>query len=593
VLAVSSVHSAPARQTTLDDLGTPLIDTTFVVVDLETTGLNPLTDRITEIGAVRIRGGEQLGEFSTFVHPERPIPAAITAITGITDAMVRGAPRIGDVIELFRTFLGDAVLVAHNAPFDVGFLRAALQRHGNQQFAPVVVDTARLARRLLKHEVRNVRLGTLARHLRARVEPNHRALTDARATVDVLHGLLERAGPLGATTLEDLRELTRSRSDRRFRRIALVRDAPRACGVYQFLGHDGEVLYVGKATDLRARLRSYFGQDTRRGMDQLIRETVRVSWVVTPTVLDAEIRELRAIQTHQPRFNRRSTRPTPAVYVALTDEPFPRLAVVTQPRERHRRTIGPLSSRRQAERVVSALEAASGIRPCRMRLRRAQDHAPCILLALGRCGAPCNGSQTSAEYGAVVAQLEAMLDDPSDLLGALRQRMHDLAAQQRFEAAAQARAELHAVARAFDRQRRVAQLREVDRLVIAWPRETHHDVVLLDRGRYVASARVDAGQASDVTRVQWPLALDDERAIEGDPVAETSLLLAALDRPGSQLVDVDGVFASTIAAGAELAATVAESRRVNRSLQTNHYAREGDLGRRSPRQRQATALGDH
>ncbi len=308
-----------AIQPRFEDLGCPLIGTTFVVVDLETTGLRPTVDRITEVGAVKVRGGEVLGELRTFVHPGRPIPAAVTAVTGITDAMVRGAPTIDQVLPSLRTFLGDAVFVAHNAPFDLGFLRAAVAEHGDGgHLDPVVVDTARLARRLLRDEVRDLRLATLARHLRSRTAPEHRALSDARATVDVLHGLIERAGTLGATTLEDLRDLARSTSDKRFRRISLVHDAPSNCGVYRFLDARGEVLYVGKATDLRTRLRSYFGQDRRRRIDDLIRETARVTWTPTATLIEAEVREVREIHRHLPRYNRRSKRTPAPAHLAAT-----------------------------------------------------------------------------------------------------------------------------------------------------------------------------------------------------------------------------------------------------------------------------------
>jgi DNA polymerase-3 subunit epsilon len=284
-----SVTDVGAVQPSLDALGTALIDTTFVVLDLETTGLSPEADRVTEIGAVKVRGGDVLGEFQTLVHPGRPVPPAITAVTGITDAMLRDAPTISAVLPTLLGFLGDAVLVAHNAGFDVSFLRAAVARHRGDRFEPVVVDTARRARRLLRDEVRDRRLATLARHLRSRTVPDHRALTDARATVDVLHGLIERAGSYGATTLEDLRDLARSTSEPAYRRIGLVKQAPRACGVYRFLDARGEVLYVGKATDLRSRLRTYFGQDPRRRVADLVRETAEVVWQVTPTRLEAEV----------------------------------------------------------------------------------------------------------------------------------------------------------------------------------------------------------------------------------------------------------------------------------------------------------------
>ncbi|MEX2486436.1 MAG: DEDD exonuclease domain-containing protein [Nitriliruptoraceae bacterium] len=559
----------PSHQPTFDDLGTPLIDTTFVVVDLETTGLDPRRDRITEIGAVRVRGGDVEREFSTFVHPGRPIPAAITALTGITDAMVRNAPRIDDVLDHFRPFVAGAVFVAHNARFDHGFLATAFARAGLPEFGPVVIDTARLARRLLRDEVRNVRLSTLAGHLGARTRPAHRALADARATVDVLHALLERAGSLGATSLEELRDLTRSRSDRRFRRIQLVRDAPRTCGVYQFEAHDGEILYVGKATDLRSRLRTYFGQDERRSIDQMIRETHRVRWTVTPTLLDAEIRELRAIQAHLPRYNRASTRPTPPVYIALTDEAMPRLSIVREESRHPRRTIGPLASRGEARRVVEALEAVTDIRTCRVRLRRRQDHPACVLKSIGRCAAPCDGTQSIEDYAETVAALERALDAPDELLAVLRSRMHELAAQRRFEHAAEARAQLYAVASALHRHRRVEQLRDAGRLVIAWDYPDHREVVVIDRGTYVSSHRIDRD-------IQQPALFDggavDRAQRSQDPVAETSCLLRALERPDARVLESDGDFASVLAGGRTISEHVREAKRVARTIRADTLA---------------------
>src|SRR6185437_1945571 len=117
--------SAIAVQGTFDELGVPLRDVTFVVVDLETTGGAPATCGITEIGAVKVRGGEVLGELQTLVNPGEPIPSFIAVLTGITNGMVATAPQIDAVLPAFLEFARDCVLVAHNAPFDLGFLKAA------------------------------------------------------------------------------------------------------------------------------------------------------------------------------------------------------------------------------------------------------------------------------------------------------------------------------------------------------------------------------------------------------------------------------------------------------------------------------------
>ena len=205
-------------QLSLDDRGQALFDATFVVVDLETSGLDPTASDITEIGAVKICGGEIVGEFASFIRIETPLPARITAITGITDAMLATAPTIEAVLPQFLSFAATHPLIAHNVPFDVGFLRAAVQRVYGEQYSPQTLDTVRLARRLLGDEVRNFRLSTLAQRFQSPIAPDHRALTDARATVHVFHALVERAAGFGVTTVEDLHGLTRSSSTLKARR---------------------------------------------------------------------------------------------------------------------------------------------------------------------------------------------------------------------------------------------------------------------------------------------------------------------------------------------------------------------------------------
>ena len=196
-------------QSTIQEIGTPLIHTTFVVLDLETTGGAPhLGAGITEIGAVKVRGGQVLSEFQSFINPGHPIPSYITELTGITDSMVFDAPNISTVIPSLLEFLGtenESIFVAQNAPFDLSFLKFALREHGYTWPHYGVVDTATLARRVLtREEAPNCKLGTLAQIFSTTTTPNHRALDDARATVDVLHGLIERLGSFGVYTLEEL-----------------------------------------------------------------------------------------------------------------------------------------------------------------------------------------------------------------------------------------------------------------------------------------------------------------------------------------------------------------------------------------------------
>ena len=183
--------------------------TTFVVLDLETSGASPKTgSAITEIGAVKVCGGQVLGTFKTFVNPGTPLPPFITELTGITDEMLIDAPRIESVLPPLFEFLGSdksTVFVAHNAPFDLSFLKASAALHGYTWPNFRVIDTVKAARFVLtKDDVANYQLGTLAVYFRTEIAPNHRALDDALATVDVLHGIIERMGTFGITTINQM-----------------------------------------------------------------------------------------------------------------------------------------------------------------------------------------------------------------------------------------------------------------------------------------------------------------------------------------------------------------------------------------------------
>lgn len=186
-----------------------LSKTTFVVLDLETSGASPKTgSAITEIGAVKVCGGQVLGTFKTFVNPGTPLPPFITELTGITDELLVDAPRIESVLPLLFEFLGSektTVFVAHNAPFDLSFLKASAALHGYSWPNFRVIDTVKAARFVLtKDDVANYQLGTLAIYFRTEIAPNHRALDDALATVDVLHGIIERMGTFGITTIDQM-----------------------------------------------------------------------------------------------------------------------------------------------------------------------------------------------------------------------------------------------------------------------------------------------------------------------------------------------------------------------------------------------------
>jgi DNA polymerase-3 subunit epsilon len=177
----------------------------YVIVDVETTGWSPEQARITEIGAVRMRAGQVLGEFSTLVDPAMPVPPDIEALTGISNQMVAAAPGPEEVMPAWLQFAQGSVLTAHNAPFDLGFLTAACGACGLRWPDFAVLDTVAVARQVLvPGEVPDCKLGTLAAYFETPAAPSHRALADARATAAVLDVLITRLALLGVRTLDDL-----------------------------------------------------------------------------------------------------------------------------------------------------------------------------------------------------------------------------------------------------------------------------------------------------------------------------------------------------------------------------------------------------
>jgi DNA polymerase-3 subunit epsilon len=412
-------------QRSFEELGSPLASVTFCVVDLETTG-GSRDDGITEVGAVKVRRGEVVGTFQTLVNPSQPVPAFIRLLTGISDDLLAGAPPIETVLPAFLEFAGGSVLVAHNARFDTGFLNRALQEGGYERLHNTVIDTALLARKVLAGEVRDVKLSTLARHLRCAHQPCHRAFADVLATTDVLHHLIERVAGYGITTLEDLCAFSASRVDGTFQKIKLAERLPRSPGVYRFVGNTGKTLYVGKATDLRARVRSYFYGDPRRRIRDLLRETASIRAEPHSTDIEAEIAEARAIQDESPPYNR-AGKGGARWYLKVAARPVPKLSPCRTPKADGSLYVGPFSAKKPVVMVIDALRDALPVHRC----GRPEKCGGCAFADIGSCEG-ASGRATRAAAHALAGDLAGVLD----LLG---ERMDRLARQERYEEAAEVR----------------------------------------------------------------------------------------------------------------------------------------------------------
>jgi DNA polymerase-3 subunit epsilon len=539
-----------------DPLAADLRSTTFTVLDLETTGGAPDSGGITEVGAVKVRGGEEIGRLATLVNPGVPIPAFITVLTGITTAMVAPAPRLEHVLPSLLEFLRGSVLVAHNAPYDVGFLKGACAIYGYEWPNPKVLDTAALARRVLtRDEVPNRKLGTLAHYFRAHT-PTHRALDDALATVDVLHALIGRLGSHKVTTLGETIEFVKAVTPAQRAKRHLAEGLPHAPGVYLFRAADDRPLYVGTSGDIATRVRTYFTAGEKRArISEMLAASVRVDSVVCAHTLEAQVRELRLIAAHAPPYNRRSKHPERTHWIKLTAEAYPRLSLVRDLGSEPGDCLGPFHGRRTAQAAIDAVHDALRLRQCSPKLSPKKASSSCALAELGKCLAPCLLKITTEDYetGLAGPVRQAFAGDPDPVVQPLLAKMARLAADRRFEEAAQVRDRMVAFLRAAMRMQRLAALTSISELIAAKrTAKGGWDISIVRYGRLAAAAAAAPGVHPRRTLEEIrPSAETVLPTRKGHPAPaataeETERILDWLELPQTRLVEASAGWSSPV-----------------------------------------------
>lgn len=533
---------------TISDIGRPLAHTTFVVVDLETAGGKPVDAGITEIGAVKVRGGEVIGEFRTFCAPGVPIPAFISVLTGITDHHVADAPSVASAVREFLAFAnfesGDQpVLVAHNAPFDVGFLKSACAKFDIEWPKPLILDTVILARKILrKDEVRNRKLSTLAQFFRTPVSPTHRALDDARATTSVLHGLIERVGNLGVHDLEGLQTYSGPATEKRRRKRYLAEGLPEKPGVYIFYDGNNRPLYVGTSTNIRKRVMSYFtAAETRSRMTSMVELAQRVDAHVCSTPLEASIRELRMINELRPTYNFRSRNPEKTTWVTMTNERFPRLSLSRQSHlpDSDRIAIGPFRNGSRAELAMSAMHQATDIRQCKDRITAKSSVSPCVLYEMKRCIAPCLTGAKTVGYEEIVLEANSILSGNSTAVSKkLMEKIVELVHIEKFEDAALVRDRMHALEDGVYRSTRMREISAIPLMIAAQLNSVGGwEIQAISHGRFAAGTVAPPGVDPK------PYVLELKNSLPSDLslptlVSEVELILKWLGNGVTRLVEI-------------------------------------------------------
>jgi DNA polymerase-3 subunit epsilon len=373
-----------------------LLPEPIVFVDLETTGANPASDRIIEIGIVKVSGGALEYEWSTLVDPGEPIPPLIQGFTGISDAMVRGAPSFADIADEVFARIEGCLFVAHNARFDYGFLKNEFKRL-DRAFQPRVLCTVKLSRALYPEYHRHGLDALIARH-KLPCGARHRALGDARVLWDFMR--LARAEKSPEAFQAALKKAGKSPSLPSGLEATAVDAVPEGPGVYLFYGENELPLYIGKGINMRARVRSHFaaGHGSGRAM-QIAREVKHIDWIETAGELGALLLEARLIKDKSPIHNRhlRKNAELCAFRLVGGDEvALDRVLLAGLPADELGEAYGQFRSKREADNTLRELAAEHGL--CFRRLGLETGKGPCFNHQIKRCKGFCVGRESAERH---------------------------------------------------------------------------------------------------------------------------------------------------------------------------------------------------
>ncbi|HEX4883786.1 MAG TPA: exonuclease domain-containing protein [Casimicrobiaceae bacterium] len=388
---------------------------TLAFVDLETTGTRAGGDRVTEVGIVRVAadpdgGPPQVDEWSSLVDPGVPIPPAIQAITGITDAMVRGAPTFSSVARDVALRLEGAVFVAHNARFDFGFLKQEFARL-EHAFTARVLCTVRLSRRLFPDERSHGLDAVIARHALA-CPDRHRALGDARALWQFVQALYATLPPDAIAAA--VRRLLRTPSLPPQLAPDVLEGIPEGPGVYLFYGDNPLPLYIGKSRHLRERVAAHFSGDWRTETDlRLSAEIRRIDVERTAGELGALLREAMLVKSLMPAHNRALRRKGEAGMLHVGDDGTPSFVPAAALADGEPlRGYGPFGSRRAMRETLMALAHDHALCWRRLGLERRAD-GPCFGRQVRKCGGACDGGEPVEAHDARLQEALAPLAVPA------------------------------------------------------------------------------------------------------------------------------------------------------------------------------------
>jgi len=393
----------------------PLEVGAFVAVDLETTGSLPGRNSIIEVGAARVEAGRVLDVFRGFVRPKDALPAAVSHLTGITSQMLADAAPIAEVLTELREFVGGAVVIAHDHRFDLGFLDHEAEQLWGESLPRPVLDTLAIARRL-HPDLTHLNLRRLAQIYGAPA-PSHRALDDAIATANVFVGMLPRLRELGLRTAGDVAAFCGMRLQSRLAsKLMLAHDAPDSPGVFLFRDDEGQVIFVDRARNVRARVRSHFYSRSDEAMIAPALDAAAIDCIECASELDAVLLESRLLERYAPVHNRSGERGEQISALAVqADATFPALEVLTVAPVSEW-AVGPFTNRWAAETLADALRVEYGLRRCVVEMADGAPLEPCPFREERSCPRPCVNAISEDVYRERLASAMDVFDGSAEEL---------------------------------------------------------------------------------------------------------------------------------------------------------------------------------
>lgn len=470
-------------------------DTNFVVVDVETTGSNPASNRIIEVACVVVKDGSIKEEFSTLINPHQHIPYFISKMTGITNEMVFKAPSFEQIAKKLKGLFSqpDSVFVAHNVNFDYNFIKFSFERSGETFPDIPKLCTLKLAKRLISGITkRNV--GALSEYLGIAISNRHRAFGDARATAQILLELLEIAeDEHNISTTEELlkfqyKNLTSINIAQKISNgpkidLSLIPDTP---GVYYFIDKYDKILYIGKAKSLKRRIQSYLNITTSKKVLRLLRATKKIKWKTTSTELRALIEESKEIKQHKPEFNVLSKKFKNFPFIQISrNKKYPVFEIIYEPNPADGDTFGPFKNFETAELILEIIYKKFKLKKCEKDIDRKNPETSCLYFQTKQCIAPCLSNFNDADYLIEIEKVKNFLTNLNDgLVNFLENKMYYHANNYNFEVAQQIKTIIYEVRKIFENPKNGKAQINMKNFIIINPVNSgrNHEILFIKNG---------------------------------------------------------------------------------------------------------------